>query len=467
MDQRLVAFAQMLRIAKIRVSTSEVIDAFNTVKLIGYEDRTNLKNALSCVLSKTEREKSIFHTCFDQFFSFKHVSDQLIENRIEVYSLPQGSNQEQILRKILKNNDVDPVQPQSELARMLFSGDNIGFSMALSRAAKAAFLNQLNSPFQRGMFIHRILKNMGIESLDAELLEHQQNGDDGQLSSKEYASRLQAKRDDLFEVVRSLVEKQILLHKGRYETHLLENILMETRLTSLEKKYFEDVNKLVKKMAKQLAIQHSRRKKVSRQGHLDMRKTLRYNLKYGGTLFNIHWKKIKIEHPKIFALCDVSHSVGNISRFFLAFLYSLQENLTKVRSFAFSSHMKEVSSLFDQYPLEESLLKVLELHGAGSTDYGRALKQFQKQYLDDIDSRTIIIILGDARNNGKNPHSDIVEQLYKRCKYLLWLNPEFRNHWVAGDSEMYAYLPFCHFHEVCNSLQHIENMFKNFILKNK
>ena len=48
----------------------------------------------------------------------------------------------------------------------------------------------------------------------------------------------------------------------------------------------------------------------------------------------------------MFAICDVSGSVANYARFMLMFLYSLEEVLPKVRSFAFSSDLGEVSELF-------------------------------------------------------------------------------------------------------------------------
>ena len=57
MDRTLASFISALRNAEVRISTAETLDAFNTVELVGYRDRTFLKNALSLVLPKTADEK--------------------------------------------------------------------------------------------------------------------------------------------------------------------------------------------------------------------------------------------------------------------------------------------------------------------------------------------------------------------------------------------------------------------------
>ena len=73
---------------------------------------------------------------------------------------------------------------------------------------------------------------------------------------------------------------------------------------------------------------------------------------YDGAIFDLHWKSIKVDRPKVFAICDVSGSVANYARFMLMFLYSLEEVMPKVRSFAFSSDLAEVTDLFERNKIE-------------------------------------------------------------------------------------------------------------------
>src|SRR4051812_49014799 len=61
-------FLQAARSAGIRVSAAEGIDAARAVQVVGYSDRTVLKDTLSLVLAKTPDEKNLFDECFDLYF---------------------------------------------------------------------------------------------------------------------------------------------------------------------------------------------------------------------------------------------------------------------------------------------------------------------------------------------------------------------------------------------------------------
>ena len=100
----------------------------------------------------------------------------------------------------------------------------------------------------------------------------------------------------------------------------------------------------------------------------------------------------------------------------------------------------------------------LDDYGKGSTDYGTAFRTFKSLCYRDIDSRSTIIILGDARNNYFANGADVLKDLSRRSRQVIWLNPEPRERWEEGDAEMKAFLPACNFAEVCNSLPDLERM---------
>ena len=212
-------------------------------------------------------------------------------------------------------------------------------------------------------------------------------------------------------------------------------------------------------MAKKLVAIHSKRRKQVRRGQLDIRKTLRNNMQYDGMLFDVRWKASKVDRPKVMCICDVSGSVSNYSRFLLMFLYSLSEIIPKVRSFAFSSELGEVTKLFEESTLEDALAKTMRDYGNGSTDYGQMLLDFKTHCFRDVDKKTSIIILGDGRNNYGNPEAEVLQQVYEKAKRVVWLNPEAKPSWNTGDSEMKKYAAYCHQTEVCNSLIHLGNLY--------
>ena len=64
--------------------------------------------------------------------------------------------------------------------------------------------------------------------------------------------------------------------------------------------------------------------------------------------------------------------------------------------------------------------------------------------VDDLDPRSTVIVLGDARTNGREPHAaGASAQVAERAGRTFWINPEPRLYWNYGDSVMAAYEPYC------------------------
>jgi uncharacterized protein with von Willebrand factor type A (vWA) domain len=80
---------------------------------------------------------------------------------------------------------------------------------------------------------------------------------------------------------------------------------------------------------------------------------------------------------------------------------------------------------------------------SGYTDYGRVWVEFLDQVVDDLDPRSSVIVLGDARTNGRDPHPKVFAQVAERAGRTFWMNPEPRLYWNYGDSVMAAYEPYC------------------------
>ena len=305
-----------------------------------------------------------------------------------------------------------------------------------------------------------LAKNPEVAELQQEIADLQSTGGVSRLN---LAGKLSRARDRLRDKVRDYVEKQFFLRADESGKQLREELLKKVKLSNLEKRNFKDVQEIVYKMAKKLIAIHSRRRKQFRRGHLDIRKTLRHNMQYDGMFFDLKWKSSKVDRPKVMCICDVSGSVSNYSRFLLMFLYSLAEVLPKVRSFAFSSDLGEVTRLFEQSTLEDAMAKTMRDYGNGSTDYGQMFQDFKNHCMDDVNKKTTIIILGDARNNFGEPRDEILREMYDKAKRVIWLNPEPKMSWTVGDAEMKKYAPCCHQTEVCNSLLHLERVVSNLL----
>ena len=476
MHRTLVEFIKVLRNADIQVSPAETLDAMHVLDVIGAHDRSLLKHSLSITVSKTLEEKEAFNECFDRYFSSSNYdeekrqivslddSEQISGNDFQPKQKPKDTQEakerligqterwegEEVTNKLL--------EARSNLGKLLLIGDQTNIMLSIVEAGRRMNLNQIKFFTQKGVYTRKIMDSMGLDDLQREILTL---NSDGRPPEQELAGRLDNARNQLREKIRGYVENQFLLHADTSGKRLREELLKQIKLSTLERRYFKDVKELVFKMAKKLVTVHSKRRKQFRRGQLDIRKTLRNNMQYDGMLFDIKWKASKVDRPKVICICDVSGSVSNYSKFLLMFLYSLSEIIPKVRSFAFSSELGEVTKLFEESTLEDALAKTVRDYGNGSTDYGQMLLDFKNHCLKDIDKKTSIIILGDGRNNYGNSQVEVLHEVYEKAQRVIWLNPEAKSGWNMGDSEMKKYAAYCHQTEVCNSLIHLERVVSN------
>ena len=461
MQASLVNFIQVLRSNEVRVSPAETLDAVDVAANLGYADRTLLRDGLAMTLAKTPEEEAIFLRCFDQFFSqglsdfdTDQTSQENDEQEPSGAEAETGSSGDDTAAAILaeaatENTQLDALM-DTPLMQSLLENDRNQLTLAMTRAGERAGLQQIQMFTQKGQFTRRILDEMGEAHIRDAVIELER-------AQSPALVPLQRYRDILREQVRDYVEREYLLHAEGKTRQFMDDVLSRTRLNNIEHMYVQKVHELVRKMAKKLASRHSRRRRPLKRGQLDMGKTIRNGVAHDGVLFNTYWRRVRKDKPQILAICDVSGSVAAYAKFLLLFLYSLQDVLPRVRSFAFSSYLGEVSEYFDEYPVEKAVELVNWKYG-GSTDYGSSLLDFSRLALDDINSNTTVIILGDARNNNSDPRLDLLQSIYQRCKQLIWLNPESRRAWGTGDSEMLRYQSACHFSAECNNLKQLERI---------
>tara|TARA_B100000963_G_scaffold92014_1_gene79159 strand:+ start:451 stop:1803 length:1353 start_codon:yes stop_codon:yes gene_type:complete len=439
-------FIHILRSSDLRVSTSESIDAMNVVSEIGIEDRSLLKHSLSFSLAKTLREKEIFNECFDNFFEENYMN--LSEDK-----LPQKNNE-----KDSEINDLDVLDKnENSLEELYDNSDRTSLMTAMALAAREANLQDIRLFTQVGMFTRKIFDEMGLEKLNNDIF---QASREGNIRREEDLKNI---RENLRLEIREYIENQVKLRTSNTGKQLREDALSQMRLTQADKSDYKIMSGIIKKMARRLISVHSRRKRKSQRGLLDIRSTIRANQEYDGILFETVWKKTKVDRPKIVALCDVSGSVANVSRFFLMFLHSLTEILPNVRTFAFSNKAGEVTDLFENKDIEVAAAETLLLNGGGSTDYGQAFIDLEGLLENNIDRKTTVIILGDARSNYGDPRCDVLKTIQEKSKRILFLNPEPKSVWGTGDSEMLRFIPYCSKSKVCSSLLDLERVVDDMI----
>jgi uncharacterized protein len=185
-------------------------------------------------------------------------------------------------------------------------------------------------------------------------------------------------------------------------------------------------------VARRLATRESRRYRSTQRGHaIDLRRTMRRNIKYGGTVVELAKKKRKIRKPRIVLICDVSRSMDTYSKFLLQFIYALQNTLGRVESFVFSTRLTRVTDYFrtsDIYTALERIAREVP-DWSGGTRIGESLKTFNHDWsLRMLNQHTIVLIMSDGLDTGDaSVLEHEMELIEKRAARVIWLNPLLGN----------------------------------------
>lgn len=435
-------FIKALRASEVRVSPAEAIDAHRALMEIGYADRTLVKDALCVALAKSPDEVARFDECFDAFFTRDAFQGEAAR--------PQPSPGGQ--------GEAGGDGAELPLAQMLLQNDAVSLNQAMEAAARRARATDVRLITQRNLLSRRILDEMGLRELE-ELI--QRLREMGLPRDAALADRLAERREALFAESSRFVDRQMALYASETGRKMREQLLGQAKLTAVEPEEMRQMEALVKRMAKRLASRYARKRHRAHKGYLDVRKTIRKSMGYGGVPFDIVWKNETIEKPKIVAICDVSRSVAAAAQFMLLFLYSLNEVIDKLEAFAFSDRLIRVGDILESEGLDSAILSIIKKIGMRPTDYGRALSDFTELHRDDLDRHTTIIILGDGRSNYANPRLDIMRDISHRARAVIWLNPEPETYWGQGDSRMNEYERFCNVAKVCNTLNQLERIIED------
>lgn len=439
---RLTDFIRTLRRADVRISPAETLDSFAAAELVGYTNKGLLKDALAVTLAKSANEQETFDWVFEQFFRFDPLNVGSEVNTDKLAQVAAGS-----------------------LSNLLLQGDQSAINQRFIEAATEVQVDQIKVFTQKGLYTMRLLQAMGLTEAQEQIQNLQGQGD---ASSLRLAGQLDERLEVLRLEARDYVEQQFLLYSDSEGREVREKILSTVKLAHIEQHHIQPVQEIIRRMVTKLKAASRTRMRPVKKRKLDVARTLRYNNRYDNHIFSLKWKSKKLTRPQVFVVCDVSGSVVAYARFMLMFLCALKDVLSKVRAFAFSGRLQEITDTLQEYDQPfDAINEILLTCAGGSTDYGRAFKDFSELALADLNARSTVIILGDGRNNYGAARSDLLRRISERAFQLIWLNPEPKLSWTHGDAEMKSYQPYCHQVSVCNNLQHLERVVSRLVMANR
>lgn len=430
MGEQILAFCEQLRREGSAVGTSEIQDAFHALEIVPWTSPIDFKEALATTVAKSPRDREIFDLVFDRFF-FRATEQAALrfseEGDVEVD--PAGGSQ--ISREALDALDFE--QLAQAVREAIEAGDESAMN-ELARLAIEAFGRQGDNSGVVGVDLQRIRRGLGLRP------DGSGDGANSEPIDREGLGRFE--RQLRRELQRRQIARQGNLPPARPLSELNRALPMSGAQDLAE------VHKAVAQMKRRLATLGHDPRGAKRARQVDVRKTMRASLETGGVPLNLSYKPRRPRKPEIYVLCDVSTSVSSASTFFLSVLHALHDSFRKLRSFVFIERISEVTGVFEDERDFSAISERITSEGgvadiSGYTDYGRVWREFLEDVSSDLGPRSTVIVLGDARTNGRPPAAEAFAQVTERANRTFWLNPEPELYWNYGDSVMDAYVPFC------------------------
>jgi len=435
---KLLGFCEELRGEGVAVGTSEILDAFAALEQVPWESRDDFREALATTIAKSQEDRRLFELLFERWF-FRAAEAEAIEREIaETEQRHEGA----------ERLDIDELREQ--IRQAIIDGDE-GQMRDLARLAIAAFGQQGEGSGVVGVDVQRIRRTLELSAGT------QPQPDDGSAElppiDRDQLNRFE--RHLRRELERALIERTEKLPPSRPLAEL------DRALPTSPAQDLAAVHRAVAQLKRRLATVGHEHRGRRRGAIVDVRRTMRASLDTGGVPLRLKYRPKHPRRPEIYVLCDVSTSVTSASVFFLSVLHALHDSFRKLRSFVFIERISEVTEVLEQERDFRASSERISREGgvadvSGYTDYGRVWLEFLEEIVEDLGPRSTVIVLGDARTNGREPHAEVFAHVAERAGRTFWLNPEPRLYWNYGDSVMAAYEPHCTAAFECWTTHHLE-----------
>ncbi len=435
LEAAVVRFAGVLRRLGMRISTSEVMEALAGTAHIDNLDRDQFELLLCATLVKKAEDMPLFEAAFRLFFSppehrrfMEGRYRRAREERERMISLAREE-----LRFQGESLDIDERELETYIALTPSEQDRL-----------KEFLERSSSGIKVDASFRPIIENIVKGHLSRRRREMMHG-------PKPYHDLRPTGDEVLDAVVDALVDG------AGTGGSLLYRDLMDISGDELKRTLV-----LVERLTRQLAGRISRRyKRSARRKSVDIRRTVRANIQFGGVPIKLKYRRRSVQKPRIILICDVSGSMSKYAGFVLQFVYGLTSVADRIESFIFSEDLERITPhLWRRRSFEETVKRLLEASGqwGQGTDLRRALSRFRKEHQHLLTPNTFMIIVSDAKTLGAKEAASHLGAIRRRVREILWLNPVPRAEW----DELPAVEQFCRSCRMfeCFTLAHLEHVLR-------
>jgi hypothetical protein len=211
-------------------------------------------------------------------------------------------------------------------------------------------------------------------------------------------------------------------------TYSTRDALQHKDFAELTAEELEEVRRLMAELVWTLGERRTRRRQPGRGLQIDLRRTLRRNLRHGGEILEWAHREPKFKPRPLVIIADVSGSMERYTRLLLHFAYSLVTTLKQpVEAFLFSTHLTRITRQLGDRDVDRSLRQVSRVVSdwSGGTRIGQAIKTFNYDWGRRVLTRgAVVLLISDGWDCGDISllHAEMA-RLQRSCYRLIWLNP--------------------------------------------
>jgi uncharacterized protein with von Willebrand factor type A (vWA) domain len=435
LENSVVRFIHLLRRLGIRIGSGEVIDALAALMLLDLSERETVRAALKATLVKRPGERAVFDKAFDSFFA----PPEERERQQETFEKKREADRELLEQAGRELSFRGTPLELSDSEKRIFAG--------LPPKDRQSLLEFIKKT-EEGKKVEQNFRPV-LEKVVKGTLAYRRQGQPGRVTPSE-----EPPRDD--QELEALVEA---VGAGTVDG---SPGLMQEDMRSISEKDLPQAKELIRKLARQLADRITRRyRRSKKRQRLDLRRTIRYNMRHGGTLFLLRYRSRRRQKPRLLLFCDVSGSMARYAGFVLQFIYGLHSVVGGIESFVFSEKLARVTPFFR--PGEDFGTVMPEMINR-SGEWGRgtnlavALRSLNQDYAHVLTGYTHMIIVSDTKTQALFEASRELAQLKRKVRDVVWLNTLPRQEWERAQSvEMFRKIVRMY---PCNTISDLEKVMR-------
>ncbi len=473
----LEGFVVELRSAGLPVSLSENIDAAEAVRHIPIEDRDAFKYALAATLVKNNAHWKTFETLFEVYFSLRGKEYAINGDGDDPFGDldfddedgqegPPGAGGEG------GGEGMSPEQLAEMLFQALMKGDQALMRMLAKQAVKKYAGMEPGRPVGGTYYLYRTLRNLDLDGMMERLMEQakEEQPDMSPLDERLQKDENETRIDELRKEIEAEIRRRLVADRGAeaMAKTLRKPLPEDVDFMHASREEMANLRRAIYPLTRKLAVRLARKRRHGRKGPLDFRNTVRHSLSYGGVPAEPKFRYPRPSKPEIIVIADISGSVAAFARFTLHLVYAISGQFSKVRAFVFIDGLDEVTRFFEGVDdIAEAVHRVNTEADVvwvdGHSDYGHAFEVFWDNYGNDINSKSTVLVLGDARNNYHASQAWIMKEIQQKARKLFWLNPEPKAYWNTGDSIVGEYGAHCDGTFEVRNLRQLEKFVDNLV----